>query len=186
MEQQQCGEGDIIQEGDILVNGYLEGKYTGTRYVHSIADIEAKVWYTKKARESLVQDISVETGNIETKYSVKFEKKQINLFKTLSKFEKYDTISESKKIMLFSNFYLPVEIVKTTNKEYMIQPITYTEEELTEKLTQKLKNELLVEIEYPNNIVNCIVNTKSEEGYMEVEVTYEVLENIGIKQLINI
>lgn len=28
-------EGDVIKEGDELVGGYIEGKYTGTRYVHA-------------------------------------------------------------------------------------------------------------------------------------------------------
>ena len=28
-------EGDIVKQGDILVAGYLEGKYTGVRYVHA-------------------------------------------------------------------------------------------------------------------------------------------------------
>jgi len=178
--------GDIVEPGDILVNGYIEGQYTGIRYVHSAANVEAKVWYTKKIKEPLSQQIEVETGNIENKYSIKVEKKQINLFKTLSKFEKYDTINEKKKIMLFSNFYLPIEIIKTTNKEYILQEITYTEEELIKILTERLEKELLQEIPEDNNIVNSNINTYSSEGNIEVELTYEVLENIGIEQEINI
>ncbi len=177
--------GDIVEEGTVLVNGYLEGKYTGTRYVHSKANIEAKIWYTKKAKEPLTQEIQVQTGNEEKKYSIKFKKNQINFFKTLSKFEKYDTINESKKMMLFSNFYLPVEIIKTTNKEYELKEITYTEEELIQKLTEKLEKDLKDTIPDENNIVNVNVNTNSENGYVEVEVTYEVLENIGVEQTIN-
>ena len=178
--------GDIVEQGQILVNGYLEGKYTGTRYVHSIANVEAKVWYTQTKKEPLTQEIPVETGNQETKYSIKFKKNQINLFKTLSKFEKYDTINENKKLMLFSNFYLPIEVVKTTNKEYVLQEITYTEEELKNILEEKIDTELIKKIEDPNNIVNKNVNTYLNNGYLEVEVTYEVLENIGIEQEINI
>ena len=178
--------GDIVEAGQVLVNGYMEGQYTGTRYVHSIADIEARIWYTKTAKEPLVQEVKFETGNIENKYSIKFEKNQINLFKTLSKFEKYDTINENKKLMLFSNFYLPIELIKTTNKEYVMEQVTYTEEELIEILTKRLKNELLQEIPDKNNIVNINVNTNSGNGYVEVEVTCEVLEKIGIKQMINI
>ncbi len=178
--------GDIVEKGQILVNGYLEGKYTGTRYVHSIANIEAKVWYTKNKKEPYTQEIPVETGKTEEKYSIKFKKNQINLFKTLSKFEKYDTINESKKIKLFSNFYLPIEIQKTTNKEYVLQEVTYTEEELTKILTEEIEEELIKEIKDKNNIVNKNINTYSNNGYLEVEVTYEVLENIGIEQMINI
>ena len=107
------------------------------------------------------------------------------MFKTLSKFEKYDTINEDKKLMLFSNFYLPIEIIKTTNKEYVLQEITYTEEQVIEILTKKLEKELLQEIKDQNNIVNTNINTNLEDGYVEVEVTYEVLENMGIEQEIN-
>ena len=177
--------GDIVEKGMTLVNGYLEGKYTGTRYVHGAAEIEAKIWYTKKEKASLVQQIPVQTGNEEKKYSIKFKKNKINLFKTLSKFEKYDTINEDKKLMLFSNFYLPIEIIKTTNKEYVLQEITYTEEQVIEILTKKLEKELLQEIKDQNNIVNTNINTNLEDGYVEVEVTYEVLENMGIAQEIN-
>lgn len=47
--------GDIVQNGTILVGGWIEGKYTGTRYVHAKADITAKVWYTKKEEMSLTR-----------------------------------------------------------------------------------------------------------------------------------
>ena len=178
--------GDIVEEGDILVNGYLEGKYTGTRYVHGAATVEAKIWYTKKEKAMLKQQIPVQTGNEEKKYSIKFKKNKINLFKTLSKFEKYDTINENKKIILFSNFYLPIEVVKITNKEYVLQDVTYTNEEQTQILTEKLKKELLEEIGEQKNIVNVNVNTYSQDEAVEVEVTYEVLENIGVEQEMNI
>ena len=177
--------GDIVEPGQILVNGYLEGKYTGLRYVHSLATIKAKIWYTKKEKAALKQEIPVETGNVENKYSMKFKKNQINLFKTLSKFEKYDTIKDEKKVMLFSNFYLPFEIVKTTNKEYILQEKTYTEDELTEILTEKLSEELLKEISDKNKIVNKNINKHSNNGYLEVELTYETIENMGIEQEIN-
>jgi len=179
-------EGQIVEKGEVLVHGYLEGQYTGTRYVHSIADIEAKVWYTKKVKEPLIQEVKLETGNTENKYSINFKKNQINLFKTLSKFEKYDTINASKKIELFPNFYLPIELITTTNKEYELVQKEYSEEDLKSILTDKIKEELLQEIPIPENIINTNVNTYFENGFVEVEVTYEVLENIGIKQEINI
>lgn len=178
--------GDIVEPGTVLVNGYLEGKYTGIRYVHSSAEIQAKVWYTKKKREPFIQQIPVETGNEEKKYSIKLKKNQINLFKRFSKFEKYDTINEGKKIMLFSNFYLPLEIVKTTNKEYRLQEKIYTEDELETILVEQLRNELLQEIKDENIIINSNINKNLDGGFLEVELTYETLENIGIEQEMNI
>lgn len=176
--------GDIVKKGDVLVVGYLEGKYTGIRYVHSMANIEAKVWYSKKVKVPLNQEIKSTTGNEETKYSLQIKKFKINFYKTLSKFKNYDTINESKKIMLFSNFYLPIEIIKTTNKEYDIKDVTYTEEELTNKTTSELEKEIEQEIEQKDNIINKQINTNKIEGYIEVEVIYEVLETIGVEDKI--
>ena len=176
--------GDIVKIGDTLVLGYMEGKYTGIRYVHSSADIEAKVWYSKKDKFYFNQEINVPTGATEEKFSINFNNFKINLHKTLSKFKNYDTINESKKLMLFSNFYLPVEIIKTTNYEYEKQNKTYTEEELIEIATKQLEEQLEQEIENKENILNKQVNVYKNEDYIEVEVIYEVLESIGIKEKI--
>ncbi len=176
--------GDLVRVGSPLVAGWLEGKYTGVRYVHARADIEAKVWYTKKEKTYYNQVISVPTGNKENKYSLNFNNFKINFYKNLSNFENYDTINESKKVKLFSNFYLPIEWKKSTNYEYQQKEVTYTEEELVNMVVPKLEAELKKEIKDTNNIVNKQVNTYKNEGYIEVEVIYEVIEKIGTEEKI--
>ena len=86
------------------MDGWLEGKYTGTRYVHSDAEIEARVWY--EATESMMyeQEEKRYTGKLEKKYFVKINNFQINLYKTLPNFEKYDTINNINKLRIFSDF----------------------------------------------------------------------------------
>ena len=177
-------EGDIVKEGDTLVLGYLEGKYTGIRYVHAKADIEAKIWYSKKEKVFLKQQIQVPTGATEQKYTLNINNFKINFYKTLSKFENYDTINENKKLMLFSNFYLPIELIKKTNCEYKYEEKIYTEEELTQITQEKIEKELEKEIVQTENIINKQTNIYPNEDYIEVEVIYEVLENIGSKDKI--
>lgn len=177
-------EGDIVKEGDTLVLGYLEGKYTGIRYVHAKADIEAKIWYSKKEKVFLKQQIQVPTGATEQKYTLNINNFKINFYKTLSKFENYDTINENKKLMLFSNFYLPIELIKKTNCEYKYEEKIYTEEELTQITQEKIEKELEEEIVQTENIINKQTNIYPNEDYIEVEVIYEVLENIGSKDKI--
>ena len=106
--------GDIVEKGDVLIGGYMEGKYTDTRYVHAKGTIEAKVWYTKNTKSGFIREISEETGNQKNIYSININNFKINLYKTLPNFENYDTINETNKIRLFKNFYLPIEINKTT------------------------------------------------------------------------
>ena len=85
-------EGDLVRKGTVLVAGWFEGKYTGTRYVHANGEVQAKVWYTQTEKVYLKEQKKEETGEVENKYSVKINNFQINFNKTLSKFEKYDTI----------------------------------------------------------------------------------------------
>ena len=103
---------DVVTKGDILIAGWIDGKYTGTRYVHAEGEVKAKVWYTEKEKVALNQVIEEKTGNTEEKYKIKINNFTINLFKTLPKFEKYDTIETCKSVKIFSNFYLPIELVK--------------------------------------------------------------------------
>ena len=88
----QVKVGDSVEAGQILIQGTMEGKYTGIRYVHSLGEVKAIVQYTKTVQNPLKEERNVETGNKETKYKINFNKFQINFYKTLSKFKIYDTI----------------------------------------------------------------------------------------------
>ena len=177
-------EGDLIKEGTILIGGWLEGKYTGTRYVHANGQVEAKVWYTQKERVYLKEQKKEETGESENKYSVNINNFIINFNKRLSKFENYDTIEETKKLKLFSNFYLPIEIVKTTYKEYKNTEITHTLEEAKTIGIERAKDKLNAQVENTNNITDEQINVYENAQFVDVEVIYEVKENIGTKEKI--
>ena len=177
-------QGDTVNKGTILIAGWLEGKYTGTRYVHANGEIIAKVWYEEKQKVELNQVISKENGNSENKYSVKINNFQINFYKTLSKFEKYDTIGETKKIKMFSDFYLPIEITKITNKELIVEELTYSKEEAKQIAVEKAKKLLDEKVEDKEKLVNTYINYNETEEYIEAQVIYEVLEEIGTKEKI--
>lgn len=177
-------EGDLVKKGTVLVGGWLEGKYTGTRYVHSNGQVEAKVWYTQKEKVYLKETKKEETGETENKYSVNINNFIINFNKRLSKFENYDTIEETKKLKLFSNFYLPIGIVKTTYKEYQNIEITHTTEEAKTIGIERAKDKLNAQVENTNNITDEQINVKENAEFVEVEVIYEVKENIGTKEKI--
>lgn len=177
-------EGDVIKQGDVLVNGYMEGKYTGIRYVHAKADVEAKVWYTKHKRVEYNTTEKRETGEIENQYMLIFNNFEINLNKRVSKFEIYDTISSTKKIKLFSDLYLPISIVKITNKEIIEEQKQYNLEEAKNIGIQEIQQELEEEIEAKDKIINKNINTYENEKGIDIYVTYEVLENIGTNEKI--
>lgn len=176
--------GDTVNIGTTLINGWMEGKYTGIRYVHAKGEIEAKVWHTKNKLYKYNPTERTETGNIEKKYKLKIKNFEINLSKKLSKFEIYDTINEENKFRVFSNFYLPISLVKTTNKELKEEQKNYTIEQAKQLGIEELQEELDNEIENKEKIVNKIINTYEKEDGIEIYVTYEVLENIGTNEKI--
>ena len=176
--------GDTVNKGDILINGWMEGKYTGIRYVHAKGEIEAKVWYTKNKKIPYLLTQTRETGNQENKYSLKINNFQINFLKKYSKFEIYDTIETDSKFRIFSDFYLPISVVKTTFKEKENYTQKYTLEEAKTLGIEELQEELKKEIKDEKKIVNKNINTYEKEDGVEIYVTYEVLENIGTNEKI--
>ncbi len=177
-------KGDVIKEGTPVIGGWLEGKYTGIRYVHANGSVQAKVWYTQNEKVELNQVISRKTENEETKYSVRINNFTINFYKTLSKFKKYDTIEQNKKIKLFSDFYLPIEIIQKNNYELVEENITYTKEQAKQKAEEEAKKKLDEQIKVKENILNTYINYQETEEYIEAQVIYEVLEEIGTKEKI--
>ncbi len=177
-------EGDIIKAGTPLIGGWMEGKYTGIRYVHANGEVTAKVWYSQKEKIDLKQIKKEDTEKRETKYSVSINNLKINFYKTLSKFEKYDTIEEIKKLKLFSDFYLPIEITKIVNNEYTEKTIEYSKEDAKQIGIEKAKSILNEQINEKENIINTYINCNETEEFVEVEVIYEVLEEIGTKEKI--
>ena len=176
--------GDEVQEGQVLIQGTMEGKYTGSRYVHSLGEVEAIVKYEKTEKISLKKEENVKTGNKEEKYQIKINNFQINFYKTLSNFKIYDTIEEEKKFKIFSNLYLPISVCKITNYELEENSKNYTVEEATEIGTQKLEQEIEAEIQNKEGILGKTANVNETSEYVEVSVIYEVIENIGMQEKI--
>ena len=176
--------GDIVKEGSLLIAGWIEGKYTGTRLVRADGKIDALVWYTETASVKLNEKKIEKTGNTEKKYALNINNFRINLYKKLSNFEKYDTIYTAKKIKIFSNFYIPVELIECNNFEIKEENVNYSEEEAKAEAKRRAEEKLNDKVKDKENIRNVTVNYTVEEDEVKAEVTYEVFENIGTNEKI--
>ncbi len=145
--------GDEVQPGDVLIAGYMEGKYTDKRYVHSLGEVQARVFYQDSTKVYFHQENLIETGNEEKKYQIKFKNFQINFYKTLSKFKIYDTIYGEQNLKIFSNFYLPISVTEITNKEQIKDVKDYNEEEAIELGKKQLSKTIENKIANKENIL---------------------------------
>ena len=73
---------------------------------------------------------------------------------------------------------MPISVIEITNKEQIKETKNYSIEEAVEIEKQELSSEIEKDIANKDNIQNVTVDTNEQEEYIEVCVTYEVLENI--------
>jgi len=174
--------GDEVSVGDLLVEGVMEGQYTGIREVNSDADVYILSTYEKIRKEAYIQEVSERTGEMSKNVEIYIKNFKINFKKSIPNFKKCDTIRVYKKLKLFSNYYIPIEIINITNYELEKYFKTFTEEELTEKITNELQNELDRELQISNSSqVSKEVTQDVEEDGITVKVIYSVEEKIGTK-----
>ena len=84
---------------------------------------------------------------------------------------------------VFNNFYLPIEIIKTTYVEQKKTKVTYGKEELKQILINQLEEQFEEEGINNLNVVNKIVNVyEKEKNIIELEMTYEVQTTIGTEE----
>ena len=175
--------GDKVKKGDLLVEGTIEGKYTGIREVPAKAEIFAKICHEKEEKTTLLQENEIKTGNKEKKIEIKFNNFKINFNKGLSKFKKYDTIVEKKKVKFLKNYYLPFEIIKITNLETNTQTVEYRLEELVNITKQKLEKDLNTELNLENtDNIKEELEVENINGEVTIKLKYIMLEKIGTKE----
>jgi hypothetical protein len=81
---------------------------------------------------------------------------------------RYETITSKTQIKLPGNFYLPIYFGEIYRKEYYIQYLTYTEEEMYTKLTDDFKK---------------IISGLQENGIKIVEKNYKMVQNRNSMEL---
>lgn len=171
--------GDTVQKGTVLIEGVMEGKYTEARKVHSLGEVQAKVWYTGSEKVYFKQTLRNKTGIEEIKYEINFSDYKLKLYHKLSKFDLYSSEKESKSLKFGKNFYLPIGFTKVTNKEEYEEQKQYSLEEAKDMAIESLSEKLEKSIENTDDICDKIIKTEENADYIEVFMTYEVIESIG-------
>ncbi len=171
--------GDTVQKGNILIEGVMEGKYTEARKVHSLGEVQAKVWYTDSEKVYFEQTLRNKTGKEEMKYEINFGDYKLKLYHSQSKFNLYDTEKENKNLKFGKDFYLPIGFTKIINKEEYEEQKEYSMEDAKRMAIESLSAKLEENIENKDDICDKIIKTEENADYVEVFMTYEVIENIG-------
>ena len=151
-----------------------------------VGDVFAKIAVKSSKESKFREEYFEETNEQYNNFRIKFNNFEINFNKRLPKFEKYDTIETNKKLKLFSNFYLPIELKKVTYKKKNLKYKEYTEEELSTNLQKEIKTNLLNENNIKEeNIIEEIPTKIPIANGIKVELTIIYEEEIGIPKVIS-
>lgn len=175
--------GDTVRKDQLLVSGVIDHPdTTGTRYVHSMAQIMARVWYEEKVSISLNEPIKERTGNkYEVKYmeladvDFKFRKKEIP-------FEKYEMEVKKEPLFLESRFlpaYFIVEEYYEIKETEPSENMDFVQKKAEEIALDRIRGGMPKGAKIVDKKLKCDI-IEGEE--VIVVLTVEALENIAVQK----
>ena len=143
--------GDIVEKGQILVNGETVDKHGVIHPVRSTAKVNARMSKLIEIKIPLKQSTKIYTGSYITKTRVIVFGQQINLFfDEYPGYELCDVESNFKQISLFDIVRLPIDAFSEKYSEFKIEERTITEVEAI----------LIAEKAFDNKIASYVDNGK--------------------------
>ncbi len=177
-------KGDTVMQGEVLVTGVMDSLSSGTRFVHAMAEVQARTWYEISAQMPLKYSIKTYTGEAIERKSVILGKKIINFYLNGGKvWAMCDKIQSSSTLTVPGGGILPITIVTDTYYQYNTEDTELTAEQASEQLQERLIGRLKEKIG-DGQITSAEFETEVSGGAVTVTMRAECLEEIaGIRRL---
>ncbi len=176
-------EGDTVLAGTVLVTGKITSPLKpDIRYVHSEAQIYARVWYEKTETFSRLSTRRIETGNKKRHMTLSLFGKDLPLFHNASApFANSNTEEKKHELSLFGN-YLGITLKTTEYTEVSLSEERHTVESIAAQGAKVLKEQIDDET-MPDSKLISVSDSYAEVDDTTVSVTVraEYLENISVK-----
>ncbi len=184
--QPEVKKGDIVVEGQLLINSFMAGELGTYRLTHAKGNVYARVTEKYSISIPLEQTEKVYTGRIETVTHVKVLGNSMNLFsKDEAPFEFYDMTASEEEEKLFGFIKIPVEVAEATYIEYEVSRYTINEEEAKRRAAEafaKYLDRLTDEVKS----YDCDGYFDSTNNTYTLTANVIVLKNIAVKKQISI
>ena len=185
----QVKAGDIVEDGMLLVTGTVEvlndaKEVTGYHYVSADADVvlERVEIYTDSIQKKYQKKIY--TDNKRKLYLVKIGDYTFHFGISKNKFEKKSYHSEQTQLKIGENFYLPIIIGSYQIREYDLEILEYSQEEM-EKLLQDRFEQYCKELEYAGAVIVAKnIRFFHDQNGAYANGTIELTEEVGITRKI--
>lgn len=173
-------KGDTVAEGDLLIDGYIQSPFAGTRAVHAAGSAKARTWYELTAILPMEYTEKVYTGDVKRCCSLKIGHSRINFYGNSGIWgEKCDKITREKSLGVEGVFTLPVSLVYMSMEEYELQTAVMDEDIARERLEQVLNRELIDSLGEDGEVTEVKFSFSVTDGFGVGTLRAECLEDIA-------
>lgn len=174
------GVGDTVVQGDLLVSGEMQSDTAETRYVHSMAAIEAKTWYELTCVTPLFEYAKTEVADEHGEISLIIGKNRINFYSDSRNSDaSCDKINMIMRLSAGNAFTLPFGIAIGSSDVYRTEYRRIDTDAAALRMEHRLKAELQSRIG-DGSIVNTTCTVSVSDELMYVTLRAECIENIAV------
>ncbi len=172
--------GDVVTEGQLLVNGIVENRYGAFKIVNAKGYVYADVYKSLQFDIPLLYSGKEYTGKEKTKTEIYIIGFPVRLYRDPdAPFESCDIIAAEENLKIFG-LKLPVKISKAIFKEYAATEYTITEEEAEAKAQKALS--MWWEKEEEGEIVSIDKETSTKNNVYCLKAHVVINKNIAKRQ----
>ncbi len=184
-------KGMQVKKGDLLVEGKNPvmndaGEVANYQYCVSDADILGITQYSYTDSFSLEYDYKNFSGRDSTALGIRLFEGQFQFPHISHKFKEYDTITDEYDLKLGDTFYLPLQILRETRREYQTEKKRYTKEEAKQLAKEKLNDFCKELTEKGVQIIENNVMIVADEKNCTASGSLKVIEPLGARKATSI
>ena len=184
-------KGMQVKKGDLLVEGKNPvmndaGEVANYQYCETDADILGITQYSNTDSFSLEYDYKNFSGRDSTALGIRLFEGQFQFPHISHKFKEYDTITDEYDLKLGDTFYLPLQILRETRREYQTEKKRYTKEEAKQLAKEKLNDFCKELTEKGVQIIENNVMIVADEKNCTASGSLKVIEPLGARKATSI
>jgi similar to stage IV sporulation protein len=175
----QTTVGQTVKKGQLLVSGIVDSEKVGARFVHAMAEVTARTWYTMYGVMPLQCKYKAYTGETKTRRSLIFGGIRVNLYFDTSKpLVTCDKIIKKTQLSISKDIPLPVMLVTEEYFAYNSEPFALPAEEAVQMILKSLDAAAKLAAD-GGNIVEKRSETLSKQGLASIRLYCEAEEHIA-------
>ncbi|MBP5427435.1 MAG: sporulation protein YqfD [Clostridiales bacterium] len=177
--------GDTVLKGDVLISGMIIGDESDyTKVVRAIGVVTAKTTYEQREEVKCVKKNKVYSGKVSNEYRFCILGKEVFKVVLGKGTDKYDEVTNIKKVRVLKNFVMPFEIKEKKKRYYKEKEEVLPMSLARERALSEAKKKILECIPKNVGITGQDVEYFENEGRIFVSIKVYVHEDIGEEELI--